>query len=91
MLKAAGLAGAALAVDDSRAGTDDWFPLRVRLGRPRQAEGRYRYHRSHGLRCELAPFNTETPGLFSNNLAFHRHAGSFALEHGRELNFYIRI
>jgi hypothetical protein len=78
-------------MDDSRAWTDGWLPLGVRLWRFRQAEGRYHYQRSHGLRCELAPFNTETPGLFSNNLAFHRHAGSFAVEHGRESNFYIRI
>ena len=71
--------------------TDDWVPLYVRLWRLRQTEGGYRYQRSHGLRCELAPFNTEAPGVFSNNLAFHRHAGSFAVEHGRESNFYIRI
>jgi hypothetical protein len=63
----------------------------VRLGRLRKAEGRYRYQRSYGLGRELAPFKTEAPGLFSNNLAFHRHAGSFAVEHGRESNFYIRI
>jgi hypothetical protein len=89
MLKPAGLGGAALAVDDSGAWTDDWLPLCVRLWRLGQAEGGHCYQRSYGLRCELAPFNTKTPDLFSNNLAFHRHAGSFAVEHGRESNFYI--
>jgi hypothetical protein len=77
-----------LAMDDPGR-TSDRFPLCVRLWRVGHAEGRHSDQRSHGLGCEFAPFNTETCRLLAHDLAFNRHPGSFAIHHGRELDFDI--